>query len=64
MGIFVIFRARISKEVCNFYRLFCDTLKVGQGIPDTTLTEVRIMVEVEKDYASKGVAGAGLGLGK
>ena len=26
-------------------------------------TEVRIMVEVEKDYASKGVAGAGLGLG-
>lgn len=26
--------------------------------------EVLTMVEVEKDYASKGVAGAGLGLGK
>jgi hypothetical protein len=39
------------------------TLMMDRG-PDTTFMEVKNMVEVEKDYASKGVSGAGLGLGK
>jgi hypothetical protein len=39
-------------------------VRVGQGNLILNFTEVKIMVEVERDYASKGVAGAGLGLGK
>ena len=39
------------------------TLMVDQGKPGTKISEVFIMIEVEKDFASKGVAGAGLGLG-
>jgi hypothetical protein len=44
--------------------LFRDTVRVDQGNLILHFTEVKIMVEVERDYASKGVAGAGLGLGK
>ncbi|MBQ5866355.1 MAG: hypothetical protein IIW56_06715, partial [Oscillospiraceae bacterium] len=39
------------------------TVRVDQRKSGTKFSEVFFMIEVEKDFASKGVAGAGLGLG-
>ena len=64
-GIFyVLFASCLRPLHDRFTNGFCDIVKVDQGNLILNFTEVKIMVEVERDFASKGVAGAGLGLGK
>lgn len=66
-AVFVRFSCGFRAEtvlICGGFgdQLFA-TLMVDREIPGTKFMEVNNMIEVEKDYASKGVAGAGLGLG-
>lgn len=58
-------RVKILRKVCGKTAVFSGGLVVGyrhRGIPESIL-EVRTMEIERSDFASKGVAGAGLGLG-
>ena len=57
------FRAETLRIGGGFGGCLFATVMVDRGNPVLNLLEEINMVEVEKDYASKGVAGAGLGLG-
>ena len=58
-GRFCVFVAFYLRKIS----LFFITIKVDQGRAWYYKTKEKNMVEVDKEYANKGVAGAGLGLG-